>query len=329
MGTLASCTLLSSDEGDENGNGDDLQLTEIALGVEQTLIARQETAAAQTAEAAQVVPEVETQPTPDMAATEAALQPTPEAPQVSPTIDAYPEDFREQMKSASILLYEDIINNPEVYRYVKRTLDQMELPYTDVGSAKGHFKDALVNGNASGQPWDLILAAAESRTGIQGEFFEYMNNALDQGSSLVLEAYHLDEIYLGKAALILNRCGVSVKNYAGKNRSPADIMLHPVNDPGHAILNDPNSVSLTDGLTFFWDYSDLGSTMDLTGEGDGLILLARSPSDSTQNGALAVCDDGRLILQTFSSHSFDETTMGKLWQNYIYHALKVRLLGSS
>lgn len=330
---LVGCTLLSSDENEENGSVDSLQLTEVALGVEQTLIARQETSVAQTFEADQDIPktgDVTPQPTPDMAVTESVMQSTPSDPQASPTTQALPADFENHMKSASILLYEDIVNNPEVYRYIRQTLERMGLPYTDVGSAKGRFKDALLTGTPSGNPWDLIIVAAEARTGIQGEFFEYINNSLDQGSSVVLEAYHLDEISSGKASLILNRCGVSVKNYAGNNRSPSDIMLYPVNDPGHPILNHPNSgISLTEGLTFFWDYNDLGSTMDITGEGDGLFLLARSPSDTNRNGVLAICADEKLILQTFSSHSFDEEIMGKLWQNYIYHALKVRLLGST
>jgi hypothetical protein len=330
--TLVGCTLLSSSE-DEEVSDDELKETEIAISVQQTMVARQETDVVETDAAGQVVPEAEVQPTlpptPDMAATQAAMQPTPIAPQATSTQPGPSADFEAQMKSAKILLYEDIINNPEVYRYVKRTLDKMELPYTDVGSAKGRFKDALLMGTQGGQPWDLIIVAAESREGIQGEFFEYFNDSLDKGSSMIIEAYHLDEIYNGKASLILNRCGINVRNYAGKNRLPSDIMIFPVNDPGHPILNQPNSgISFTEGLTFFWDYKDLGSLMDIKNPGDTLFLLARTPQDTTQNAVLAVCDNNKLILQTFSSHSFVEEIMQRLWENYIYFALKVRLQGS-
>jgi len=330
--SIVSCTLISSDEDEANGDENALQLTEIALGVEQTMIARGETQTVLTATAGSqsTSPEAPFLPTPDMAATQAALQPTPSGLEATPSTEPLTDDIEEKLKSANILLYEDIVNNPNANRYIKGTLDMMGLTYTDVGSAKGRLKDALIIGTPNGEPWDIIIVGAESREGIQGEFFEYINDSIQRGSSVILEAFHLDEIFRGKASIILNRCGVSVENYAGKSRSTTDIMLYPVNDLSHPILNIPNNdISLTEGFTFFWAYSDLGSTMDLTGEGDGQLLLARSPNDTTRNGVLAVCSDGKLILQTFSSHSFKEGTMAKLWQNYIYYALQARLSGST
>jgi hypothetical protein len=37
--------------------------------------------------------------------------------------------------------------------------------------------------------------------------------------------------------------------------------------------------------------------------------------------------DGHLILQTFSSHQLTFDAMSPVWENYIYNALQVRLLG--
>ena len=41
------------------------------------------------------------------------------------------------MQGASVLLFEDMVNDPSEYRYIQRTLDAMDLNYKDDGSAKG------------------------------------------------------------------------------------------------------------------------------------------------------------------------------------------------
>ena len=329
-----SCNLFSSgDNNDDETN----QETEVALSIQQTLTAEADDNATQTAEVQPAEPEV-SQPTPDLAATQAALiqqpigqtppveadtQPTLEA--VQPTIPAIePEDpaFDQWMRSASILLYEDIVNYQQFSRYVQNTLNRMDLPYDDVGSAKGDFKNKILGGTPNGQPWDLIIVAAEARGGIQGEFFEHLNLALERGSSIIFEVWHLDQIYLGKAAIFLNKCGVTVRNYTGKNIS--DVSVYSVNGVDHPILYQPNP-----GLTFttakpVWAFSDLGDLFTLTGSGSGQILMATNPNDSTQNGVLTVCEGGKVIFQTFNSHNFPENIMRLQWENYIYNALKVR-----
>ena len=93
-------------------------------------------------------------------------------------------------------------------------------------------------------------------------------------------------------------------------------------------MNDPNS-----GLKFTrardkWLYTmDLGSLMALTGGGDAIFLLGQDAQSDFKDGALAVCMQGRLTLQTFSSHSFEWDTMYPLWENYITNALQVRFSG--
>ncbi len=331
MVTLSCNFLASEDEGSS-----DLQQTEIALGVEQTMVARQEANATLTAQAPQLggeagggeaAPTIETQPTdlppegaPEATAAQAPTEPPP------PTTPA--EDFNNMMKSASILLYEDIINDLEVQRYIKDTLDGMGLNYNDVGSAKGRFKDALLSGAPGGQPWDLIIVGAESRGGIQGEFFEYINNSLDRGSSVILEVWHLDQIFLGKAQLFLQKCGADIKNYSGNYRDPGDHSIFPINGADHPILKEPHTgISFTQGFTYFWPASDLGDLMYLNGSGDGQLLMGREPNNPNSAGVLAVCDGGKLVLQTFSSHSFVEDIMRRQWENYIHYALRIRLLG--
>jgi len=326
--SFTSCNLFANGDEDEE---DSTQKTLIALGIEQTLTAESKDFSTKTAEAGGGIDAgaggaggaVLT--TPDTAATQAALQPTPltgETP-ISPAAQP-PADFDAKMKSASILLYEDIVNYPNLPRVVKFTLDHMGLPYDDVGSAKGNFRNKILGGTPSGQPWDLIIVAAEARGGIQGEFFEHLNNALGKGSSIIFEVWHLDQIYIGKASIFLDLCGLSVKNYAGKNRSPNDLRIFPIDGVNHPILNQPNSNISFDNPTPVWAYGDLGDLLSLTGSGSGQLLMGLKPSDSSQNGVLAVCENGKVIMQTFNSHNYPERTMSLQWENYIYNALLSR-----
>ena len=222
---------------------------------------------------------VNQQPTVDLAGTQVALsvqgtmaagQPTdviPAGPTQAPPTVAPPsgssQDLKAFMKSANILLYEDMVNDPKVYRYVKRTLDGMSLPYKDDGSAKGWLKNDLLAGAKGGNPWDLVIIAVEYRAGISGEYFEYLMDVLNQGTSVIVEAYHLDQISQGTVSTILTKCGVQVYPYVGKTRTLIDILVWPISGTNHPILKEPNS-----GLSFskavgYWPYNDLGDLVAL------------------------------------------------------------------
>jgi hypothetical protein len=239
-----------------------------------------------------------------------------------------PVNFEEQMKTATILLYEDIVNDPRYTRYVKKTLDAMGLMYKDDGSAKGWLKTDLLGAAPNGKPWDLVILAIETRGQVSGEYFEYLNNILNQGTSVILEAWHLDEISQGAVSPILSKCGVMVYPYFTRG-DINDVVMWPLGVPS-PILTDPNGgFGFTKVLdTWLWSF-DLGSKMAMTGKGDAQLLIGTKPTEKFKDGTLAVCMGGQLILQTFSSHSFSYDTMYGLWENYIYNALKVRLLGGS
>lgn len=344
LGTL-SCTF--STETSSNG---DLEETQIALGIQQTLLAQQannsmqETLDAQQATIdAQMLQAtmVNQQPTIDIAGTQVALsvqetmaagQPTdviPAGPTQAPPTIAPPsgssQDLEAFMKSANILLYEDMVNDPKVYRYIKRTLDGMSLPYKDDGSAKGWLKNDLLAGAKGGNPWDLVIIAVEYRAGISGEYFEYLMDVLNQGTSVIVEAYHLDQISQGTVSTILTKCGVQVYPYVGKTRTLIDILVWPISGTNHPILKEPNS-----GLSFskavaYWPYNDLGDLVALTGQGDAQILMGTKANEKSRDGVLTTCMNGQFTLMSFSSHSFTFQTMMPLWENMITNALKVRM----
>jgi hypothetical protein len=254
---------------------------------------------------------------------------TTEVPSVSSDIEtpAVGESFESWMQTASILLYEDMVGDPRVLRYIKEALDLMNLQYEDVGNAQGWLKERLNIGAAGGRPWDLIIIATELRAQISGEYFEYLQNALDQNTSVIIESWYLDDISEGKARPILKACGVTVKDYSGSYGSLMDLVLWPFNGIVHPVLTEPNNyVQMTKG-TYFWPPDDLGSLMYLSGEGDAVLLVGRKIDEPDRHGAVAVCMGGQLTLQTFSSHNYPRETMHEIWQNYIYNALKVRYSG--
>jgi len=312
-----------------NTNPNPVESTLTSIVVEQTVISLQQTKTAMSRPANVSQPEPENLSSTVQPVVVATIAPAPVIPQEEPTqplITPQSPDFDTWKQTARILLYEDIVGVPKVRRFVKDTLDKIALPYTDIGNAQGWLKDRLLYGGEGGQPWDLIIFAVENRAQISGEFFDYLSNWMDQGTSVIIEAWYLDKISEGKIRPILQECGIYIKNYSGGG-SNMDLVLWPLVDTVHPILTEPNNyLSFTKGA-YFWDKKDLGDMMDLTGNGDAMLLVGRKVTDKTHNGALAVCMGGQLTMQTFSSHTYPREIMEGAWENYIINALKVRYSG--
>lgn len=349
---MLSCNISMSD----TANDSTVQ-TQAALGVQQTVLAMQSggvnaTVTAQqallysqaTVAAAQIQQPVA--PTPDYNATQIALsvaqtaQAQPVAPvmmqspvaptvppQVNPTVPPPPPsgNLQEWMKSAKILVYEDIVEDPGETQYIKKTLDMMGLKYKWDGNAVGRLKSDMLSGTQGGQPWDLVILGIEYRSNVSGEYFEYLMDVINQGTAVILEAYHLDAISQGTVSMILSKCGVDVIDYPTKTGTINDVLIWPISGVSHPVLNTPNSgMSFTKARdTWLWS-GDLGSRIEPTGHGDVQLLMGTDATSRDRHGVLAVCMAGQLILQTFSSHSFTYQTMGPQWENYIYNALQWR-----
>lgn len=269
------------------------------------------------------------QETPTQAATTEAVQPTStETPESTATAGpAISEaDLKSFMDSAKILVYEDIVSEYEE-PYIKDTLDRMGLKYKWDGSAKGRILADLSGGPEGGGIWDLVIIAMETRSSSSGEALPYLNAALKQGTSGILEAWNLDQTTNPARNEILDTCGVSVKEYLPSEGSALDVIVYPIIGASHPILSVPNSgLSFTDATTRWVASGDLGDLMSLTGTGDAQILIGTNATQANSGGVLATCMSDRLTLMTFSSHSFTYNTMVPLWENMIYNALKTRAL---
>ena len=141
-------------------------------------------------------PEQFEEPTPTQEEVQIEIAPTETVSETEPPQPEQTVDVEAMYENANILLYEDIHYDPGVLRYYRETLDRMGLKYNDVGSAKGNLKMELVAGAPNGKPWDLVIIASEHHgKSIPGEFFNYAVEALDKGSSVILEVWFVDKTF--------------------------------------------------------------------------------------------------------------------------------------
>ncbi len=294
--------------------------TQLAIDVQSTVNAQQLTQAAAATNTPTATPTPTPTETPETPAQPADNQ---TSPQTQATFNE--ADFETWMRSASILLFEDMTGDFSVTRYIQQALDAMGLrQYVDVRDALGDYKNQLLSGGPGGKGWDLIISGKELRTAVQGEFYVYLNDALNAGSSVIIEEWDIDDIAAGKISAILARCGVEFhRDWQEINLDRH--LLFPV-DGTHAIHHNPNEgISLTNP-SGFWLGGDLGDWLKLRPGSSAIALWGARVNVKDSYLTAVVCLDGQLIIQTYSSHSYGQDRIILMWQNYIYNALKARYL---
>ncbi len=249
-----------------------------------------------------------------------AAQATAVPPTANPAGNMPP--FEDWMQDASILLFEDISGDFGVYRYIPIAISGMGLTYIDEADALGRFKDALLTQGPRGQGWDLIIAAKELRTELQGEFYEYLNDALTHGSSVILEEWDMNNLNGGKLSLLTGRCGVDFdRDWRGNNIE--DTVIYAVNGDHRAHHYPNEGLSLTK-VTGYWLWTDLGDRMRLSPGGDATALWTLYGKANGGDIVAVSCVDDRFIIQTYATHSYAQDRIVRVWQNYIYSTLRAR-----
>jgi len=255
------------------------------------------------------------------------VQPPTELPppptEIPPTVEVQgpsSEDLESFMSSANILLYEDMAGVTRTYRYVQQALDEMGLTYVDTKDWPGRFREYLITGPSQG-PWDLVISATESREAVRGEFWDYLEEALDQGSSVIVETWLLDQQVGGRAGDFLKRCGIDFQTdwFAPP---PSQMVLTP-HAQSHPVLHEPNDV-ISMRVHNFWKGGDMGDLLEMPQGSDAVLIWGARPQVPDSYGVLTVCQGGQMILQTFPTHQYEQDSVVMLWQNYIYQALKAR-----
>jgi hypothetical protein len=298
-------------------------------GIKQTqegLIAQQ-TAIQQTLQAVPTVGEVKTEPTateeqptiPVPTATE-EVQPTQtptNEPTTAPT-SAPTQDIQARIKSARILVYEDIRGNPELPPRIEKALNGLGLKGSNVvkvGDAQGNFMRQL-----TGAKWDLIIVGAENRNAPSGDFWDIINQRVGENTALITEIWNLNQIANGKISQVLYQCGLEFQQ--NWERNPGydlnDYMIYP-QVPDHPIFNTPNRIGVIDE-TLYW-HGDVGDLLELAPGSKAEIVASTQPQQGSSYGVISTCLDGRVVFQTFSTHDYSSDATVALWQNYIIYTL--------
>jgi hypothetical protein len=275
--------------------------------------------------------------TTDMVKTQAAIAMTQTAMSSgpAPTQESAPtqqsaateQDLESQINSANILVYEDIAEDPTFIPYVKRALESVDGHKKYVADAMGTFMSEM----NSGTKWDLIIVAAELRTQISGDYWTVLKSKVDDGAALVSEIWYINKINDGKIAPFLSECGVKLQSdwQAKSVYDRIDYGMYWV-DSSNPVFNTPNRVnpfgaSLTDPA---WLYGDIGDLLEVTDSSKAQILASHELGQDMNYGLITTCMQGRVILQTFSSHNYPTNDMIALWVNYIKYTLTNHFLGS-
>ena len=295
---------------DTSADDANAQLTQVAQAVQATLNAAQPAAIPPTA---QVI--IQAAPTAEP------------APPAEPDDQEDLADFETWMKTADILLYEDMAGVYSTTRFVMEALDTMGLDYVDVKDAAGHFKEQILSGGPGGEGWDLIIFAIEIRDEeggfwLRGEYYQYINDAFTDGSSVIIEEYQLESIVSGKISPLINRCDLEFQEQWAWDPLKHQLLWQV--DGSLPIHHQPNEgISLTNP-SGYWPSSDIGDFMRLApGSKSEPLWTARANVKDTYLTAVS-CEDNRLILQTYSSHNYGKDRVVRMWENYIYNALLAR-----
>lgn len=229
-------------------------------------------------------------------------------------------DTKALIKASNILIYEDVAGDPDLVPIVANTVNAMHFSggkIINTGDALGKFREHA----NSATEWDLIIVAAESRSSFSGELFEVMYDHIDNGGAVIIEIWYLDQVVNGKISPILNDCGVTLfrdweRNW---NYDPFDYSIYWL-DPHHPLLSTPNTAQAPSYPYPEW-FGDAGDLLELSSGGDAVLVGGTHSSRKSDHGVLASCMDGRMVIQTFSTHDYKMDIMQALWENYITYTL--------
>ena len=331
IGIVIACLLVSCEMLPRDGN-DDLESTKVAIAVQQTSLAMQQS---QVDQPAPVEPEVQIQPTytpyptytvqvqaePVIVEPSSTPEPvfTSEPTQTEETISTI--SFEDWLEDTEILLYDDMYGEGEPL-VIENALEGLGLGSntTNVRDAMGDF---LKNMN-SAVNWDLIIVGAESRDNISGEYFDVIADQVDRESSFIFEVWYVDDIISGRIQPVFQRCGITFHRdwQRARNANLNDYLVYLL-EPGDPLFSEPNVINMLIPYDVLW-WGDAGDMLKLNPGSDAVLLAGAQSKEHSSYGLIAECMDGQMIWQTFSTHDYRHQDMINLWQNYIYNTLRAR-----
>lgn len=218
------------------------------------------------------------------------------------------------------MIYEDMAGYPDLLPIVERTVNSMNFSGGKIINTCDRLGDFKSQANSSTK-WDLMIVAAESRIAFSGEMFEMMYDHINNGGAVIIEVWYLDEVANGKIAPILSKCGVKFfrdweRNY---QYDPFSYSIYWL-DKSHPLLSSPNTV-LPPSYPYPEWFTDAGDLLELGSGGDAVLVGGVHQDRKSDYGVLVSCLDGRMVIQTFSSHDYKWDIVQPLWENYITYTL--------
>lgn len=263
------------------------------------------------------IPTIADTPTPVPSET---AQPTATVPSLTPDSPQKTATRQAELSSANILIYEDVVQEQSLIPRIDNALSGLGMSgenIINVRDAAGDFLFYLESGTA----WDLIIFSQESRRqiepGIMGELLSHVKN----NGALILEGWNLDQYAHGSTLELLNYCGIEIQHdyYRSNNYDFVDFYIYDFKT-GSPVLSYPNQISFPLKPSPYWK-ADVGDVVRLTQASDAMLLAGIWTGDPTTYGLAASCLDGRVIIQTFSSHDYYVNDTNALYQNYIVNTL--------
>jgi hypothetical protein len=303
-----------------------LHQTEIAMGVQQTVMAQQMTEIANIKEkqaptGTDAPPSAA--PTYTPYPTYTAMAPNTLVPTIASTdTPTAPTEvnMEDRIRGANILVFEDIKGYYDLNPWIQQAMSSMDFSKGRVVEVGDKIGDFMVQLN-SPVKWDLIIVGAEARSGVKGEFWDVILDQVNRGSALIVEIWYLDKIASGRIQPLLGKCGLQFqkdwfRDYGAKPENYAIYWLDQTNE----LFTKPNVVGPLFTAIPYW-FTDAGDLINLGPGGDAKLVAGLYPKEKSNYGVLATCLGGRMILQTFSTHDYRQSQVVPLWQNYITFTL--------
>jgi hypothetical protein len=231
------------------------------------------------------------------------------------------------IKGADVLVYEDPDADLRLLMRVNKAIENFDFEGGDVVYAGNNLP--LFTRELEENDWDLVIMAVESRWTVDLGDLGLLNpitEHLESGGALIVETWNLDEDDSALGELLLDVCNAHVEKDWHRDNDMDDL-----NRADFAILPNPSAgINIFTGPyrtfnepldpTLFWN-GDAGDLIRLDDESDNEILAGLQSDDADNYGLLTSCLNGRMILQTLSTHDYSIYETNLLWQNMIYYTL--------
>ena len=237
------------------------------------------------------------------------------------------DDMEDRIRGADVLIYENPDKDLRLMMRVKRALKFAKINGGDVKWVGANLP--LFTEELNKHHWDLVIMAVESRWTVElGDtgLLEQIYNHLEDGGALIVETWNLDEDESALGGLMLDVCDARLEKDWWRDKHAddykrSDYMISENEDADTDIFSSPRKINMPLDPIIFWD-GDAGDFIRLQSGSEAEILGEIPSSAGHHYGLLTSCLDGRMLLQTFSSHDYSLYESTNLWQNMMYYTLE-------